>query len=51
MAEARAEFEEVRWVRGDGEDVGGDGVAWKHEGLCGHWPWNLSFIIVASCLK
>lgn len=51
MAEARAKSECERWVGGDREDVGGDGLAGEYECLCGHWPWDLPFSRVASCLE
>ena len=35
MPEARAEFERERWVGGDGEDVGRDGLAGEYDCLCG----------------
>ena len=37
MPEAGADFECVRWIGGDGEDVGGDGFAGEYKCLCGHW--------------
>ena len=34
--EAGAEFEGVGWVGRDGEDLGGNDIAWQDKRLCGH---------------
>ena len=51
MTEAGAKFEWEGWVGRDGEDFGGNDLAGEYQCLCGHWPWNLSFSRVASCLE
>ena len=42
MPEARAEFECERWVGGNGEDVGRDGLAGEYDLLCGGHDSSIS---------
>ena len=60
MPEARAEFEWERWVGGDGEDVGRDGLAGEDElfcgghdgsGVCAYFTFNDGILLFTLGLK